>query len=49
MNHAKELLSQGNMKTEDIAANVGYESFHSFLRAFKKHTGHTASEYLKNT
>lgn len=44
MNRAKELLAEGK-QVQEIAAMLGYEDRVYFSDAFKKHTGHTPSEY----
>ncbi|WP_187274596.1 AraC family transcriptional regulator [Paenibacillus sp. N3.4] len=45
INAAKELLAAKNRKINDISEVVGYSNTRSFLRAFKKYTGMTPSEY----
>ena len=45
---AKELLLQDNMKVNDIALAVGYDTVHVFLRNFKQVTGMTPTEYKKH-
>ncbi|WP_158289526.1 helix-turn-helix domain-containing protein [Paenibacillus flagellatus] len=42
---SKELLADGSRKVNDVAEAVGYSNIHSFLRAFKKYTGMTPTEY----
>lgn len=42
---AKELLSQNRVSINEISAEVGYNSLHSFIRAFKKYEGITPGEY----
>lgn len=42
---SKQLLTDKNRKINDIAEEVGYTNTRSFLRAFKKYTGMTPSEY----
>ncbi|MNI02499.1 HTH-type transcriptional regulator YesS [compost metagenome] len=42
---SKELLSDKNLKINDIAEGIGYTNTRSFLRAFKKYTGMTPTEY----
>ena len=46
---AKELLSGSNMSLHDIALEVGYYSFTSFMRRFKQYAGITPGEYRKNS
>ncbi|GAA3400943.1 helix-turn-helix domain-containing protein [Paenibacillus hodogayensis] len=45
INASKELLLDKNRKVNDVAEAVGYTNTRSFLRAFKKYTGMTPSEY----
>jgi AraC-like DNA-binding protein len=45
INASKELLADKNRKINDIAEGVGYTNTRSFLRAFKKYTGMTPTEY----
>lgn len=47
MEKATELVRKGNMKIQDIAQAVGYESVQSFNRAFKKYTGDAPVNYRK--
>lgn len=42
---AKQLLSEGSLKTADISELCGFSSTYHFCRLFKKHTGMTPSEY----
>ena len=42
---AKELLEGSEMKIEDVAEKVGYNSSYSFARFFKKHMGVSPKEY----
>ncbi|MBS4179370.1 helix-turn-helix domain-containing protein [Lederbergia citrea] len=44
---AKSKLIQTNESIEDIAEQSGYNSAHSFRRAFKRNTGSTPSEFRK--
>lgn len=46
MEHAKELISNGTTNSDIIANKIGYENATSFLRAFKKYTGVTITEFL---
>ncbi|RTE10263.1 AraC family transcriptional regulator [Paenibacillus whitsoniae] len=45
INASKELLAVKNRKINDIAEGVGYTNTRSYLRAFKKYTGMTPTEY----
>ncbi|NOU85713.1 helix-turn-helix domain-containing protein [Paenibacillus sp. LMG 31460] len=45
INASKELLVVKNRKINDIAERVGYTNTRSYLRAFKKYTGMTPTEY----
>ncbi|NQX68358.1 AraC family transcriptional regulator [Paenibacillus alba] len=45
INAAKELLADKHRKVNDISELVGYTNARSFLRAFKKYTGMTPTEY----
>lgn len=45
---SKELLNNTNLKILDISQDVGYTSVQSFIRAFKKQSNMTPSEY-RNT
>ncbi|MGG1513899.1 helix-turn-helix domain-containing protein [Paenibacillus oryzisoli] len=47
MQHAKRLLEETNLSIQEIAAQVGYEHYFSFNRAFKKLTGFPPSDYRK--
>ena len=42
---AKELLEGSEMKIENVAEKVGYNSSYSFARFFKKHMGVSPKEY----
>ncbi|GLX71011.1 hypothetical protein MU1_53590 [Paenibacillus glycanilyticus] len=42
---AKKLLSEQNLKVQDIALQVGYLTVQSFAKAFKMETGKTPGEY----
>ena len=48
INFAKSKLIHTNDSIEDIAILSGYNSAHSFRRAFKRNTGTTPSELSKN-
>jgi len=45
---AAHLLETSDLKIEDIASQVGYETFSGFYMAFKKHYGISAAEYRRN-
>ena len=45
---AKELLEATEMRSSQIAIEVGYNDAHYFSYLFKKNTGLTPSEYRKN-
>ena len=47
LNHAKLKLSQTEESIEDIAIRCGYNSGHSFRRAFKRNVGSSPSEFRK--
>ncbi|WP_190284968.1 helix-turn-helix domain-containing protein [Bacillus sp. S3] len=47
INFAKSKLVQSDQAIEDIAVHSGYNSAHSFRRAFKRNTGSSPSEYRK--
>lgn len=49
LTRAKEMLLQTSLPVEDIAAQVGYYSSSTFLRAFKKHEGVTPGQYRSMT
>lgn len=42
---ARELLETGTKRINEIAVDTGYNSIHSFIRAFKRYTGKTPNEY----
>lgn len=44
---AEQLLLTGNKKVENIAAQVGYDSYDHFARMFKKKNGITPYEFLR--
>lgn len=45
MDRAKELILKNQMKIQEIAQSVGYESVQSFNRAFKKYAGMSPVDY----
>ena len=47
INFSKSKLMHTNDSIEDIAEQSGYNSAHSFRRAFKRNTGTTPSEFRK--
>lgn len=47
MEHAKELLSGGDLPVHEIAGKVGYQHTMSFIRTFKKTVGVTPGDYRK--
>ena len=47
MEHAKSMIKSGIHDPELISSQCGYENISSFLRAFKKHTGHTLGSFKK--
>lgn len=47
MEKAKSLFETTNMKNYEVALEVGYSDPHYFSSTFKKHTGMTPSEYVK--
>lgn len=44
---AKELLSDSGLNINQIAEKLGYENAESFIRQFKRFTGHTPTAYRK--
>lgn len=44
---AKEMLSEVDLKINDISARLGYQSVNSFIRMFKRYAGVTPGEYRK--
>jgi two-component system response regulator YesN len=48
LNRAKELLKKTNMKIQDIAGAVGFESAAYFSRFFKKETNVSPNEYRES-
>ena len=47
MEAAKSLLQQTDLKANEIAGRVGYNSFPSFIKIFKRYTGKTTGEFRK--
>ena len=47
MDKAKDLLLHDNWKTYEVADKVGYSDPHYFSSVFKKQTGYTPREYIK--
>ena len=45
---AKELIKQGSDKINEIATILGYDNIYYFSKVFKKITGITPSEYIKD-
>ena len=48
MRIAEQLLQETSLPVDSIAADVGYTDRSQFCTAFKKHTGHTPTEYRRN-
>jgi AraC-like DNA-binding protein len=48
MTEARQLLRKHDLKIEDIAGKVGYQSSRGFIRAFKKVQGMTPGQYRDN-
>lgn len=46
--HAKHLLTQGNNTILTVAMDSGFNAKSSFYKAFKKNTGQTPSQFIKN-
>ena len=44
---AKRLLEEGEMSSDDVAADVGYENFAFFRRLFKRSTGLSPGQYRR--
>lgn len=44
---AKELLTNIDLRIQDIALQVGYQNVNSFIRTFKRSSGLTPGEYRK--
>lgn len=47
LNCASMMLRQSDRPVEQIGQISGFPSYHSFLKAFKKHFGITPAEYRK--
>lgn len=47
LNHAKQLLCEGDYKINAIAEKSGFSNQYHFCRIFKKNTGLTPTEYMK--
>ncbi|WP_222429933.1 helix-turn-helix transcriptional regulator [Paenibacillus cremeus] len=47
MQHARRLLEETSLSIQEIAAQVGYEHYFTFNRAFKKTTGFPPSDFRK--
>ena len=45
MERAKEMVREGKLSADEIAAAVGYADSRYFQRSFKKYTGHSIREY----
>lgn len=48
LNHAKELLDQGDVKVNEVAYDLGYTNPSHFITAFKKKFGVTPKKYLQS-
>lgn len=48
MKEAKKLLSETDMKVNEISVNVGYDNEKHFMKSFKAYVGVSPSEYRKN-
>lgn len=48
MNEAKRLLSETDMKVNEISSKVGYDNEKHFMKSFKSSVGVSPSEYRKN-
>lgn len=48
MNHAKKLLSAGDLPAKAIASICGYKNVKYFMTVFKRTTGQTISDYQKS-
>lgn len=49
IDEAKNLMEKGFLKIHEIAEEVGYNNYHSFLENFKKYTGFKPVEYMDRT
>lgn len=43
-----KLLEQTELRISEVASAVGYDSYKTYLRAFKEVTGTTPADYRKN-
>ena len=48
MGEAKRLLSETDMKVNEISVKVGYDNEKHFMKSFKAYVGVSPSEYRKN-
>ncbi|MBE7034936.1 MAG: helix-turn-helix domain-containing protein [Ruminococcaceae bacterium] len=48
INHAKQLLRQGEMNITEISQKLGYNNVHHFSKQFKTVTGMSPREYIKS-
>lgn len=48
VNRAKELLSQGNYKVNEVATIIGCNNANTFIRIFKQYEGVSPGEYIKS-
>ncbi|MEM6612988.1 MAG: AraC family transcriptional regulator, partial [Cyanobacteria bacterium P01_C01_bin.72] len=48
LEQAKHLLAQGEMKVQEVALRVGFESRSYFAIAFRKKYGVNPKQYMKN-
>ncbi|MEK8126703.1 AraC family transcriptional regulator [Paenibacillus filicis] len=49
ISRAKELLTNVELRIQDIAVHVGYQNVNSFIRMFKRYSGITPGEYRKRS
>lgn len=47
LERAKHLLAEGKKNVSEVAASVGFDNFSYFSTLFKKHTGCSPSEYMR--